>query len=118
MDDLKCIIDNARDELVERLTTAVKEEAGKLVSTDDIVQRADVPSIVRHAIDDHFRKAVANEIGNRLRCGIYDGTSIDKLFESVWKPELDKAIQDRIRDRVDKTIDTVIAKRLKQLWPG
>ena len=73
---------------------------------------------VRHAIDDHFRKAVANEIGNRLRCGIYDGTSIDKLFESVWKPELDKAIQDRIQDRVDKTIDTVIAKRLKQLWPG
>ena len=114
-DDINLIVDNAKEELAERLTLAIKEEVGRLVSADKIIDRSNVSSIVSRAIYDHFNQAVANEIGNRLRCGIYNGINIDKLFDSVWTSELDKAIQDRIRGRVNKAVDDVIAERLKKI---
>lgn len=113
-DDIKCIVDNARDELVEKLTMAIKEEAGKQININEIIKQVDVVHLVRQAVYDHFRQSVANEIGNRLRCGIYDGTKIEKLFEEVWTSELDKAIKDRIRERAYKAVDNVIAEWLKK----
>lgn len=115
IDNISYIVDNAKDEFVERLAEAVKEETVKIIDADDIIKQLNVPYLVRQAIYDHFRQFVTNEIGNRLRCGIYDGTKVDTLFESVWTEELDKAIEDRIRSRIYKSIDDVIAERLKQL---
>jgi hypothetical protein len=112
-DTLEMVADDARNEFIERLTAIIKDEARKLIDITEIVKQVDVAGLVRQAIYDHFRQCVANEIGNRLRCGIYDGTKVDKLFESVWTSELDKAIQDRIRTKANKAIDEVIAERLR-----
>jgi hypothetical protein len=114
-DTLGMIADDARNEFIERLTAIIKDEAGKLIDVIEIVKQVDVAGLVRQAIYDHFRQCVANEIGNRLRCGIYDGTKVDRLFESVWTSELDKAIQDRIRTKVNKAIDAVVAERLRSV---
>jgi hypothetical protein len=115
MNDIQLIVDNAKDELVERLTIAIKEEAEKLIDANEIVKQVDVAHLVRVAIYDHFRRMVANEIGNRLRCGIYDGTRVDELFQSVWTSEFDKAIQDRIRAQVHKAINDAITEKLKEI---
>lgn len=114
-DDINLIVDNARKELVERLATSIKEEAEKLININEIIKQVDVAHLVRQATYDSFRQSVANEIGNRLRCGIYDGTQVDKLFESVWTSELDKAIKDRIRSQAYRAVDDVIAERLKKI---
>lgn len=114
-DDIGFIVDNARHELAEKLTIAIKEETAKLIDINEIIKQVDVAHLVRQAVYDNFRQTVANEIGNRLRCGIYDGTQVDKLFQSVWTNELDKAIQDRIRERAYKAVDNVIAERLKKI---
>lgn len=114
-DDIRFIVDNARDELVEKLTMTIKKEAGKQIDINEIIKHVDVVHIVRQAVYDHFRQSVAKEIGDRLRCGIYDGTQVDKLFQSVWTSELDRSIQDRIRERAYKAVDNVIAERLKKI---
>lgn len=114
-DDIKLIMDYARDELVEKLTIAIKEEVGKLIDINEIIKQADVPHLVRVAVYNDFRQSVANEVGNRLRCGVYNGTQIDELFQSAWTNEFDKAISERIRERAYKAVDGVIAERLKKI---
>ena len=61
---------------------------------------------------DWANKWVANEVSNRLRCGIWNGTTVDRLFESIWTEQFDIAIKDRIRQKVYSAIDAVIKERL------
>lgn len=114
-DDMNSILDNAKNELVEKLNSAIKEETKKLIDLNEIIKHIDVAHLVRQAAYDYFRQSVANEVANQLRCGIYQGTKIDLLFQSAWTSEFDKAIQERIRQRAFKAVDDVIAERLKKM---
>ena len=115
IDRIKCACENANSDLADRILAIVTEhlETSMTIETQQLVKMID--NVSHRLLTDHFQKSIANEIGNRLRCGCYNGTDVDKLFESVWTNELDRAIKDRIESKVYKAIDTVIAERLRQM---
>ena len=69
--EIEYILENSKSELVERLTAVVNEEVKKLIDVNEFTKSINVADIVRRAVYDHFRQHVANEISNRLRCGIW-----------------------------------------------
>lgn len=116
-EELVSVLSYNRDEVVRTVLDVVKR---KLEDTPpptaaEIVKAINDSSLVHNMMCDWAKKWVANEIGNRLRCGIWNGTTVDKLFDSIWTEQLDVAIKDRIRTKVYAAIDTVIAERLKGL---
>ncbi len=66
-------------------------------------------------IRSHFEASVATEIGNRLRLGMYDGSLVNRLFESIWTEQFDIAIKERIRGKVYAAIDAAITEKLKSM---
>lgn len=101
--------------VAELLKVKIESEIERTLQIDRLLELVNNSNIVGMAMREHFENRVANEISNRLRCGIYSGTAVDKLFESVWTDQFDKAIKERIRGRVNKVIDAVIAERLELL---
>jgi hypothetical protein len=102
-------INNIINRSVEKKVTSLMGNPAKLVS---IVENC--PAF-KDAIYDYFKKSVAVEIGNRLRCGIYNGTEIDKLFNDVWTDELDKAMKDRLSRKIDVEIENMIKAKLNSV---
>lgn len=112
-------ISNVEEDLKGRLLDLIKEriesEAQRLLQFEVLKKMIDESSIVHRKLLEWMNSWVANEVGNRLRCGVYNGTGVDKLFESIWTEQLDIAIKDRIRSKVYKAIDDVIAEKLKRI---
>lgn len=67
---------------------------------------------VSRALDERVRAKCENEVENRLRCGIYDASKVDRLFESVWTSQLDRAIKERIRAQVLQVCDETVRELL------
>lgn len=113
------------DEMLERIEERVSEmiedlarkQLASLMDEDQetLTKRIENSPAFKSAIYGYFERSIATTVGNRLRCGVYDGTQMDKLFDKIWTPELDRAIEDRIHDRVMKEIDRAVADRLRKL---
>lgn len=118
-EDIRFAILESNESLAHRVTSIIKDEVESelkdVLRADSLISLLHNSDIVRVAIREYFEKYAATEIGNRLRCGIYSGTQIDKLFESIWTEQLDKSIQDRIRMRVNNAVDQVIKERLSKI---
>jgi len=108
-------IEDTRYSIVARFTELVKQKIENEISVSSLTAIVEESGTIRRMIREYFEKSVATEIGNRLRCGIYDGLKMDDVFESVWNEQFDRAIQDRIRQKVHSAIDTVVAERLKKI---
>ena len=110
-------ISNAKSDLADRLVDIVKEriESEKLFDEDRLVAMVESSDVVSKVIYDYFKTRVENEVGNRLRCGIYNGTQVDRLLDSVWTEQLDIAIKDRIRFWVYTSIDAIITEKLESM---
>lgn len=101
--------------VVSLLKAKIESEVEKTLSVESLLELIQGSNIVGMAIREYFENRVATEIGNRLRCSIYSGTEVDKLFDSIWTEQLDRAIRERMHGRINKFIDSVIAERLNQL---
>lgn len=106
-----------RDEISNGLLALVKRklEAEKLIDAKELTKILDESRIVHTLVRTHFKSWVENEIGNRLRCGIYDGGTVNRLFDSIWTEQFDIAIKERIRERVNKAIDAIVKERLNRV---
>lgn len=106
-------IDTIRDNIRDQLDSIVKEEIRKLsvdtTALEKTIKDLDLYSILGHDLE----SKVANNIGNRLRCGIYDGHLMDKAFDEVWTDQLQTALEHRIRKKVFEFIDKAIQDKLK-----
>lgn len=98
------------NELVEKQLKAIVQKGNPELA--EFVERS--PEL-RKGINDYFERHVATTVGNRLRCGCWEGTQVDAIFEGIWTEQWDKAIADRIRGRVNDTIDAIIKERLSRL---
>lgn len=114
---IKISLDNAKYDLSNQLVDLVKQRFEDCVAfnQESLVKIIDESNVLNRLVREHLEKWTATEIGNRFRCGIYDGFRMDKLFDSLWNEEFDKAIKDRIRIKVYAAIDAVIADKLKAM---
>jgi len=116
-ESIRNALDDCNATLVDSLVAAIKKyvEESKLFDANDLLKMVNASNLVNRILRDHIERWVANEIGNRLRCGIYDGRKVDELFSTLWTEQLEKSVQDRIRSRVNVAIDAAITERMKQI---
>jgi hypothetical protein len=115
--ELGSILSCSRDEIVNGVLELVKrkvEETPPLTAAE-IVRAIESSGIVHRTMLDWANRWVANEVANRLRCGIWDGTTVGRLFDTIWTEQFDVAIKDRIRQKANAAIDAVIKERLATL---
>jgi hypothetical protein len=112
--ELGSVLNYNRDEVINSVLELVKR---KLDSTPpptaaEIVKAIESSGLVHRTMLDWANRWVANEVGNRLRCGIWNGGTVDRIFESIWTEQFDVAIKDRIREKAYAAVDAVIKERL------
>jgi hypothetical protein len=103
-----------RNNIRYQLDSIVKEEIWKLSVDATALEKTIKDLNLYPIIGDSLKSKVANEIGNRLRC--YDthmAGLLDKAFESVWTEQLQRAMEDRVRRKIDNFIDKAIQDKLK-----
>lgn len=105
----------ARLELVIESMVAKSLERISKPDSAELAAMIENSTTLRTAISEYFERNAATTVGNRLRCGVYNARDVDKAFNAVWDEQFQKALEDRIRGKVDKAIDAVIAERLKKL---
>ena len=112
--ELESVINYNKDEIISGVLDLVKRRLADTPppTAAEIVKAIESSGIVHRTMLDWANQWVANEVGNRLRCGVWNGTAVDRLFDSIWTEQLDVAIKDRIRQRVYSAIDAVIKERL------
>ena len=104
-------IDTIRDNIRDQLDAIVKEEIRKLSVDTTALEKTIKDLNLYPLIGKSLESKVANEIGNRLRCET--GCLINKAFESVWTEQLQEAMEDRVRRKIDNFIDKAIQDKLK-----
>ena len=116
VENIGYLIENTKTKLTDSILSYVKQyiDAEKLFDSDKLIKIIDESNVVSRLVREHIEKWVATEIGNRLRCCIYDAYQVDKLFDSIWTKELDKAIEERIKRKVNASIDQIITEYLKK----
>lgn len=60
------------------------------------------------------RSIASTEIGNRLRCGIYDAGLANMFFKETIDNEMKTAFQSRVRAEIDKEIKSYIKTSLQE----
>jgi hypothetical protein len=104
---LNALVETLANDALEKLKAPENEEA--------LVIRIMETEVFRKAVYERNEARLATEIGNRLRCGIYNALEMDALFERVWVKELDKALEDRVRQKIDKYVSTEVKTRIQAL---
>lgn len=97
-------IDDLIEEKVEKIVNEKIEDAVANIAKQEVENYVEAN---KDTIGDShsFRKQIYNiidhylptEIGNRLRCGIYDNTLVKKVFDECFEDELKKQIKSEIR---------------------
>lgn len=93
----------------------IAEVLPKMLSVDVILKEAMDTAIVMNAFRDFANKNIANEISNRLRCGIWNGREFQKIFDENWEAALQASTIEKIRNKVGDAIDAEIKARIKKL---
>lgn len=115
--ELGSIYNYNRNEIVNRVLELVKRklEESPPPTADEIVKAVESSGLVHRTMMDWANRWVAKEVANRLRCGIWDGSTVDRLFDTIWTEQFDVAIKDRIRSKVYAAVDSVIKERLAKI---
>jgi hypothetical protein len=109
-DEVELKIQQMINELVQKQLEAIVTKGNPALA--EFVERS--PEL-KKGIRDYFELHAATTVGNRLRCGCYEGTQVDKIFDSIWSEQWDRAIADRIRGKVNDAINAMIKDRLAKL---
>lgn len=112
--EMGTILSYNKDEVIHDILNLVskKLEEAPLPTAAEIVKEIENSGLVHRTMLDWANRWVATEVGNRLRCGIWNGGTVDRLFDSIWTEQFDIAIKDRIKTKVNSAIDAVIKERL------
>lgn len=100
---------NLIDYLVDQKVNELSE------SPDELAAAIEESGVLRRAIREFFERTAATEVGNRLRCGIYNGLQVDKIFDSIWTAEFETALQDRAKRIAQRAVTAAIENILKTL---
>lgn len=116
-EELGSIFDNNRNEIISDVLDLVKRKLEDVsqITFSEIEKEIERSNLVHRVMTSWAERWVANEVGNRLRCGIWDGKTVDRIFDSIWTEQFDIAIRDRIKTKAREAVDAVIAERLKTL---
>lgn len=112
--ELESILSYNRDEIVSSVLALVKRklEEMPIPTAAEIVKTIEDSGLVHRTMLDWANRWVANEVANRLHCGIWDGATVDRLFDTIWTEQFDVAIKYRIREKARAAVDAVIKERL------
>ncbi len=115
--EMGSILSYNKQEIIHSILELVRR---KLESTPpptaaEIIKEIEISGMVHRSMCDWANRWVANEVANRLRCGIWDGSTVNRLFDSIWTEQFDIAIQERIKDKARSAVDAVIAEQLKAM---
>lgn len=115
--ELGSILDNNRSETIDKVLELVARQLKDTPppSATEIIKSIEDSRLVHRAMMDWMNRWVVNEVSNRLRCGVWDGTAVDRVFDTIWTEQFDIAVKDRIRKKVYDAIDAVIAEKLQGL---
>lgn len=69
----------------------------------------------RRGVADLAEQTIGTRIGNALRVAGIGRLEMDKAFAAAWKPQLDNAIDDRIRRKVFDAVDKLVVERLDSI---
>lgn len=116
-EELGAILTPNKEEIISNILELVRRKLDDTQppKVEEIVKAIESNNLVHKLMCEWADRWVANEVGNRLRCGCWDGIKVDRIFDSIWDEQFDVAIKDRIQKRVFAAIDEVIAERLKKL---
>lgn len=117
--EIGSILTPNKEEIINSILDLVRRklEDSQPPCATEIIQAIENSGLVHRMMCDWSNRWVANEVGNRLRCGIWNGSTVDRLFDSIWTEQFDIAIRDRIRQRVYSAIDGAIKERLVSMQP-
>jgi len=111
------VTDAVREKINDLLNCLVADYFKKMVQPENIKELAtqveDSP-VFRSKARETYVRNLANEIGNRLRCGD-QSRDMDEAFEEVWPKELDRAIKDRIRRKINEAVEELTNERLEAI---
>jgi hypothetical protein len=112
--EMGAILSFNKDDIIRDVLNLVskKLEDAQPPTGAEIIKAIENNGLIHRMMLDWADRWVANEIGNRLRCGIWEGRAVDRLFDSIWTEQFDIAIKDRIRQKVNAAIDVVVKERL------
>ena len=115
--EMGSILSYNKDEIISSVLDLVRKklEDSPPPNLAEITREIENSHLIHRHMLDWMHRWVANEVGNRLRCGIWNGGSVDRLFDSIWTEQFDVAIKDRIKRKVDSAIDAVVKERLTAL---
>lgn len=115
--EIGSVLEYHKDETINAVLRFVKEKLQDCQPPNaaEIIQAIESSGVIHRVMSDWMHQWVANEVGNRLRCGIYNGTTVDRVFDSIWTEQFDVAIRDRIRGKVYSAIDAVIKEKLSKI---
>ena len=109
------------EEVQSRLNQLIDDLVRKRLadmSPEELANRvADSPEM-RRAFSDWLDKTLPTVIGNRLRCGCWEGGHMDRIFESVWTDQFQKSMESRVRMKALDTASTIAEKFLTKALEG
>lgn len=117
LNEIQNEVQSAISEVVANAVSSYFANATKPEKIEEFAKSVIDCSEFRRGFYDYFAKYVANEIGNQLRVWYPLGAvkDMDKAFKEAWTPNLEKALNDRIRSKALDTVDTLILERLEEV---
>lgn len=114
MSDLTENIETALNDKFEEILSRVFQQEIKKFIENNPDKIADTTPF-RKTIIELIERFVPTEIGNRLRCGIYDNNLVKEVFEKHFEECLRKQLKEEITYQSKKLIKEELKRQLKDL---
>lgn len=106
----------AQDRFDELVEAAVKLHIERFIADPDRIASFVADSrVFRESVREWMDRYIVTEVGNRLRCGVYDGLKVDEVFNKAWLPQFETAIKERIHKAVRAEIAKSAAEIVQEL---
>lgn len=109
-------VDEINSGINDHIQSIIQQEVDKImIDPSKIADNIVSSNFIHPQILNVIHRFTENEISNRLRCGIHDAFLMDKIFDSLWTQEFEKAIESRIRQKAEKIAEEIVRDKIKNL---